>query len=240
MGALRWEVHFGDQPGALAKLDAEIDQAAATARRRRLLKLQVLRSLSLHKSGNAKAAMTQLNEALQVAAKEGFLRLIIDEGEAVGALVRRLAGGLHSDKDARQDPIFSDYLQRLAQMFPTIAVDEDAEQAASTGLIEELTQKETRILALLAEGYSNSALARKSCLSPTARCAPICAISIANWARKAVPRQSPSHAGSASLPDTECSRRLTWSERTRSDYMLALRDQPTISTSEKNPVRVCR
>ena len=61
------------------------------------------------------------------------------------------------------DPLFSVYLQKLLQAFGPAAVAE-AELPASGGvaeLVEPLTAKEIRILVLLAEGYSNSALAEK-------------------------------------------------------------------------------
>ncbi|MES2148967.1 MAG: LuxR C-terminal-related transcriptional regulator [Pseudomonadota bacterium] len=164
LGVLRWQVHFGDAGAALAGLDAEIAHATATARQRRLLKLQLLRSLALHQGGSAKAALAQLGEALRGAAREGFLRLVVDEGEALGSLVQRLAAVQRGDGEARQDPIFSDYVQRLAQMFPA-AADDGAAQALAKAQVDALTQKEERILALLAEGYSNSALAEKLFIS---------------------------------------------------------------------------
>ncbi|MBA5637684.1 helix-turn-helix transcriptional regulator [Duganella sp. LX20W] len=168
LGRLRWEAHFGTATPdgtALDQIDAALAEAAAEGRVRRQLKLQLLRAIALHHAGQARAAQAAMLQALRDASGEGFIRLIVDEGPVAGLLVRRLQDSLRADPAARPDPLFSDYLLRLAQAFPPAEAEAEAETAAEAGpgaaLAEPLTQKETRILALLADGYSNSALAEK-------------------------------------------------------------------------------
>ena len=92
-----------------------------------------------------------------------------------GALLRRTRAALHESASARVDPLLDDYLQRL---IPLAGDAGDAGHAGEWGigggealpgdraapaapLDEPLTRKEVRVLQLLAEGYSNSAMAEK-------------------------------------------------------------------------------
>ena len=62
----------------------------------------------------------------------------------------------------RPDPIFADYVQRLARAFGSTQLAEDSHAEGGPALLlEPLTRKEIRILHLLAEGYSNSAMSEK-------------------------------------------------------------------------------
>ncbi|MET3497827.1 LuxR C-terminal-related transcriptional regulator [Variovorax boronicumulans] len=162
----RWEIAFGDARGAVAVLDAEIQAALAATRHRRVLKLRVLRAMALQRAGDVASAVEEMGAVLAVASQEGFVRLILDEGPAVGALVQRVANAAAMQESAavaaspssRGDPILADYLQRLLQAMGAV----DAEPALSgDGLKEPLTRKEIRVLQLLAEGYSNAAMAEK-------------------------------------------------------------------------------
>ncbi|MES2129998.1 MAG: LuxR C-terminal-related transcriptional regulator [Pseudomonadota bacterium] len=155
LAALRWELHFGAPAAALRGLAQEHALALAQGRQRRALKLQLLRSLALQRSGDTLGAQALMHDALQQGGREGYQRLLIDEGPAMAALARRSQPA----PDAPRDPIFADYLERLLQHWP--AGEPDAAPAAEEALAEALTKKELRILVLLAEGYSNDALADK-------------------------------------------------------------------------------
>ena len=87
------------------------------------------------------------------------MRLLLDEGPAVGALVQRYQA-LH-DSGQVCDPLLGDYLQRLLQAFGPLPSEADAASDLLGGALEPLTKKEIRVLQLLVEGYSNSAMAEK-------------------------------------------------------------------------------
>ncbi|MDP9993725.1 LuxR family maltose regulon positive regulatory protein [Variovorax boronicumulans] len=165
----RWDIAFGDARAALTVLDAEMHAAIASNRYRRVLKLRVLRAMALQRAGEVAAAIEEISAVLQTASQEGFMRLILDEGPAVGMLVQRYANAAAAQEaqasssapSTRGDPILADYLQRLLQaMGPMAAVDAEA-APASDAIKEPLTRKEIRVLQLLAEGYSNNAMAEK-------------------------------------------------------------------------------
>lgn len=163
LARLRWEIAFGDAGAALAPLEREIQSAAALSRNRRVLSLQVLRGLALQRTGDVPAAVVQIGQVLQTACREGFMRLLLDEGPAAGSLVQRYLA-LHESGPAR-DPILVDYLQRLLQAFGPLPTDAEAAAEAAQGALDPLTRKEIRVLQLLVEGYSNSAMAEKLFIS---------------------------------------------------------------------------
>lgn len=159
LARLRWEVSFGDVAQSLPSLDKEIQQAQDGARQRRLLSLRLLRALALQRHGDLPAAVNQLGTALQWARQEGFMRLILDEGPALGALVQRYQA-LH-DSSAVRDPLMGEYLQRLLQAFGPLPAEPEKVSTTPAQILEPLTRKEIRVLQLLVEGYSNSAMAEK-------------------------------------------------------------------------------
>ena len=181
IGRLRWQVLFGDAAAAARSAALAASQAAADQRQRRALLLQVLQALALQRAGgpgDAAAAVALMARLLPVLQAEGFVRLLLDEGPAVGALLRRTRAALHESPSARIDPLMDDYLQRLIALAgdtgdagettepgggeaPAGGTGPGGRAANTTPLDEPLTRKEVRVLQLLAEGYSNSAMAEK-------------------------------------------------------------------------------
>jgi LuxR family maltose regulon positive regulatory protein len=115
----------------------------------------------LHRNGDESAAHAALAEVLRDACTEGFVRLMLDEGPQTGALIRGFMAAQSETVPARRDPLFTEYLQRLLQSFGFSNDQQDAPAATATGLREPLTRQELRVLALLAEGYSNTAIGEK-------------------------------------------------------------------------------
>jgi LuxR family maltose regulon positive regulatory protein len=159
LARIRWETAFGDAARALRQADTELDTAVAATRQRRVLSLRLLRALALQRMGDTPAALSTLGTALQWACQEGFMRQLLDEGPALGALVQRFQ--TQHNSSAVRDPLMGDYLQRLVQAFGPLPVDVDTMPAPTQGPLEPLTRKEIRVLQLLVEGYSNSAMAEK-------------------------------------------------------------------------------
>ncbi|WP_370283660.1 LuxR C-terminal-related transcriptional regulator [Ramlibacter sp. WS9] len=159
LARLRWDIAFGDTAGCLARLDAEIQHANASGRQRRLLVLRLLRALALQRTGDVPAALALMAAAMQFTAQEGFMRLVLDEGPAMGALVQRFQA-VHESAAAR-DPLLSDYLQRLLQAFGPLPSEAESLTERPRGALDPLTRKELVALQLLVEGYSNNAMAER-------------------------------------------------------------------------------
>lgn len=152
---MRWALHFDSNPAAAAEtLRVELEQTAHGGRGRRALKLRLLRAMALQRAGDWAAALQEARAMLLPACREGFQRLLLDEGPALAPLLQRLRG------EAGSEPLLDDYLQRLLlalQVLPAAAPDE----AASAPAAVTLTGQELRVLHFLAEGYSNGAMAEK-------------------------------------------------------------------------------
>jgi LuxR family maltose regulon positive regulatory protein len=158
LARLRQEVAGGDAERALAGLEREISAALSANRLRRALKLRLLRAMALLRSGNEAAALAAIGEVLAQAAPEGFVRLVVDEGPAAGLLVQRYAQS-EAGRSNGASPLFAQYLDRLLQAFGPLPDEEPPAMQAPPA--DPLTRGEIRVLQLLAEGYSNNAMAEK-------------------------------------------------------------------------------
>ena len=155
---LRWELTFGDVAGCLPRLRAELDEANRRGLRRRALKLLVLQAMALSRTNDTRGSNMAMKAALSHACQEGFVRLILDEGAAVVPLIQIVLSELPVHQGLRDDPIMAEYLQRLLKLFGPLP---DTSRSDASELVEPLTSKEERLLQLLAQGYSNSAMAEK-------------------------------------------------------------------------------
>jgi len=164
LGRIRWDIHFGDAGATLPLLECELNKAVSQSRHFRALRLRVLQSLALQRSGEPSAAIETLAGVLRQASREGFVRLIVDEGEYVGRLVCRFYAMLEEMPAKRSDPVLIHYVRRLINAFglapagPLGTSDDDR-------LMEPLTQKEIQVLQLVADGNSNSAISEKLAIS---------------------------------------------------------------------------
>lgn len=155
-----WTLHFGDSQSVLIWLEREIATTLEQNRHRRALRLQALYSLALQRSGDPKEAAKVMSNALRLAAQEGFIRSIADEGPEVGRIIQRLHSLQLEMPANRSDPARLQYMEKLLRAFGPLP-RESLQPAQSTALVEALTRKEIQILQLVAEGYSNARLSDK-------------------------------------------------------------------------------
>jgi LuxR family maltose regulon positive regulatory protein len=162
IGRLRWEAFVGDTDLALRELLTYIAESRAETRHRRAFKLCLLQAVAQQRAGDLPAALKTLEQALKEGSRAGYMRLVVDEGPRVGALVVRLQSDSLERKRDRREPLFAEYLQSLLQgfgahMFNEYSIADDP----NATLPEPLTRKEIGVLKLLAQGNSNSAMAAK-------------------------------------------------------------------------------
>jgi LuxR family maltose regulon positive regulatory protein len=156
----RWTLHFGDARSVLPWLESELALALEQNRHRRALRLRVLHSLALARSGDPTEAVKSLSTAVRMAAQEGFVRVIADEGPEVGQIIRRLHFMQEQMPVNRSDPGLMHYMDRLLAAFGPLPKEPVASVDVPT-LVEPLTRKEIQVLQLTADGYSNAAMAEK-------------------------------------------------------------------------------
>jgi LuxR family maltose regulon positive regulatory protein len=146
----------------LARLCAD---AEATGHGRFLIWTLILQALLWHARGDLSQALGVLERALALAAPEGYLRLFVDEGAPMAALLRMArARGMHLA-----------YVGQLLAAFPeTMNAERGTMNKESTDhhsslivhrLVEPLTPRELEVLRLIAAGASNGAIAQQLVLS---------------------------------------------------------------------------
>jgi LuxR family maltose regulon positive regulatory protein len=153
----------GHSDQALGLLDRLHLAAVAQQRTGSVIELSAIRALALVADGHDDAAMGALADALTLGAPQGYVRVFADEGPQLAALVGRLVASRRPVQSGADVP--TGYLDRLQQSFrsdfgPT-GSGSGARRAPAgmTGLVEPLTGRELEVLALLAAGRQNRAIA---------------------------------------------------------------------------------
>ncbi|WP_179404722.1 LuxR C-terminal-related transcriptional regulator [Burkholderia guangdongensis] len=190
LAQLRWEALAGDAKATAPRLVDAAARADAHARHRRAMKLRLLAALAHQRADEPAAAQALLGPLLKAACAEGYARLLLDEGGGhVGPLLRQFSRTLGASGGASRDPVLAEYVLRLvaacgladgpadgfaggladvpADVPADVLADVPANAPANAlatdkpALHDPLTRKEIRVLQLLAEGYSNNAIAEK-------------------------------------------------------------------------------
>ncbi|MBI5444074.1 MAG: hypothetical protein HY900_23050 [Deltaproteobacteria bacterium] len=152
---LRLLIRRGGASSALPALSSELARVTELHRARQALKLRILTSEALAASGEKRAALRVLSEAVSLAAPAGWMRLFLDEGPATPTLLHELRKQVSEEGAAGETAEFLDrLLTGLPARGPTPAAEEEPEGAA-----EDLTDKEVKILEMLSRGLTNQSLA---------------------------------------------------------------------------------
>jgi LuxR family maltose regulon positive regulatory protein len=152
---LRLMLYYGDKEGQKDKLQQGIElarriiaSAEAGSRIGTALPALILGALAQSLSGDTQGSQEWLDRALELAEPEGNIRIFLDEGAPLAALLRHaLERGRHSD-----------YIKALLAHLPG---EEDRLAQRSAELVEPLTMRELEILGLIGEGCSNQEIARR-------------------------------------------------------------------------------
>ena len=151
--------------GLLERLQA---RATAQGRTGSVIEIQALQALARSAGGDQAGALAALAEALDLAAPEGYLRVFVDEGPPMAALLRQLLAGRRQERPAI-DAVPQDYLARLVEAFEQaglpVRLPVRSGGVVVAGLVEPLTERELEVLRLLADGRSNQAIAAELVIS---------------------------------------------------------------------------
>lgn len=136
----------GRPDDALAVLDKLYHELEQTEKTGPALEVRVLQALACHARGNTVRAVEQIGQALAVAGPEGDIRLFVDEGPAMAALLQQ----------AEAAGVPAGYAQQLLAAFEA---EPSPPPVPGPPLIEPLSDRELDILRLTASGMSNRQIA---------------------------------------------------------------------------------
>jgi len=143
----------------VALLEHLSQAAEAGGRSGSLIEILTLKALALHARGRVPQAMAALHQALALAAPEGILRVFIDEGEAMRAMLAEY--GVWRNRQAGQPEPADDHAYRLEAFFARAG----SPSAPQPGLVEALSDRELEVLRLIALGLSNGEIAARLCVA---------------------------------------------------------------------------
>lgn len=141
---------------ALMLLERLLEDAEAKMRLRSVLEVLLLRALAQQAQGDHIRAITTLGHALALAEPEGYIRLFLDEGTPMVALLRQ----------AQKHKVTPGYVMTLLEAAgEPRGTDSDLSSSLSSPLVEPLTVRKREVLRLLMDGASNRDIATHLVLS---------------------------------------------------------------------------
>jgi LuxR family maltose regulon positive regulatory protein len=154
---------------ALDSLGKLLEDALSEGRMAHEIELHVLLALASERLGATDEAFGHLERALTLAEPEGFVRVFVDEGLPMAALLERLI------REPRDDGSYNDapdgaphvYAGRLLEHFALQAADSGngGPRSGRTPGLEPLSGREVEVLQLVAAGRSNAEIAGELYLS---------------------------------------------------------------------------
>jgi LuxR family maltose regulon positive regulatory protein len=139
-----------------------LQAAEAQKRRGSALDILLVQALVHEAQGNRPQALDALEHTLALAEPEGYVRIFVDEGEAMRSLLRLLI-----EKQSRnRDHPLSDYVDKLLAAFTQpVAAPKSAIIHQKSDMIEPLSERELEVLKLLRSELSGPEIAQQLIVS---------------------------------------------------------------------------
>ncbi len=148
----------GSFAGVYELLNRLLALAESQKRTGSVIEILLTQALVHQAQRNRPQAIAALERALTVTVPEGYIRIFVDEGQAMQSLITDFRLALAS----RDHPLFG-YVNRILNFFPQSMEDglHSKINHQQSKLIEPLTDREIEILRLIAAGHSNAEISQR-------------------------------------------------------------------------------
>lgn len=146
----------GEPAAALALLEPLHQQAVARDWADQHVQVLLLEALALHAHGDTVGALQLLADALQLAAPAGFVRLFVDEGAPMAALLGRM-----QEEGRRKQDTGGEIQTYIDTLLTAFATELHHSSFIPHPLSEPLSEREFEILRLVAQGLSNREISER-------------------------------------------------------------------------------
>ncbi|HSB00462.1 MAG TPA: LuxR C-terminal-related transcriptional regulator, partial [Anaerolineales bacterium] len=155
-----------DLHAALGLLERLLQAAETGGRNGSVIEILILQSLADQAQGHQPRALASLERALTLAEPEGFVRIFVDEGEAMRSLILDFRSKI--EKSARNEvhPLFS-YVDKLLLAFPQPVANspQSKVQNRKPEILDPLSERELEVLKLLRSELSGPEIAQRLIVS---------------------------------------------------------------------------
>ncbi len=143
----------GSISGVIGLLERLLKAAEAGGRKGSAIEILVLQAIACHARGDSPAALLPLQRALALAEPEGYVRMFLDEGPNMVQLLR----------EASACEIIPGYTDKLLAAFEAEKRkgEDKPDLHPAQPLVEPLSQRELKILQLIAQGLSNREIGKR-------------------------------------------------------------------------------
>ncbi|MGC9395352.1 MAG: LuxR C-terminal-related transcriptional regulator [Anaerolineae bacterium] len=138
---------------ALPMLEHACERAQDRRRIADVIAISTLQAHALHARGSSVRALVPLERALQLSEPGGYIRVFVDEGASIEALLRQMLASASC-------PVALEFVARILAAFCR-----ESEQAGAGELVEPLSDREMEVLRLIAANLSNQEIADTLVLS---------------------------------------------------------------------------
>jgi LuxR family maltose regulon positive regulatory protein len=148
------ESHLREAAGLLARLLALAEETGRASQR---IEVLILQALVLDAQGRAREALSPLQQALQLAEPEGYVRTFVDEGAPMEELLKRSKSSYKGALGLAEQRLQA-YVNNLLGAFPDFRSRSSGtglESVEGSEIVEPLSEHELRVLRLVAAGLSN-------------------------------------------------------------------------------------
>jgi LuxR family transcriptional regulator, maltose regulon positive regulatory protein len=142
---------------ALSLLERLKHAAETSGRVLDLLEAQVLEVLAYQKHGDTNKAIQVLVAALNLAEAEGIVRVFLDEGTPITMLLEQIIEAQHRGTPPASSRVSLEFLHKLLAATTASSILNSSE----AGVFDALSERESTVLRLIAQGLSNKAIAKE-------------------------------------------------------------------------------